>query len=297
MAGWSMFAAISLVITLAAQLQGDTITIQPLKDNTLYQSTSGTLSNAKGDYFFVGLTAQSSNRIRRGLLNFNIAGAIPAGSTINNVSLRLWCSTGVSGGIDIELHKLLQDWGEGTSNAGGEEGSGGTATTGDATWVHTFRTTQLWTTVGGTFSPTISAVQNVNDSPVYFTWTSTPQFVADVQGWLDNPATNFGWILKSSEAPGGATAKRFNTREFSDPTLRPALTISFSPPAPPVLLGDMNCDSSVNLADVDPFVLALISPDEYAAAFPGCDLQHANMNADSTVDALDIDGFIGAMGL
>src|SRR5438105_5696276 len=45
--------------------------------------------------------------------------------------------------------------------------------------------------------------------------------VADVQLWLDNPASNFGWLVLGDESDI-ATAKRFDTRESASP---PVLTI------------------------------------------------------------------------
>ena len=47
--------------------------------------------------------------------------------------------------------------------------------------------------------------------------------VADVQSWLDNPASNFGWLVLGDESTI-ATAKRFDTRESASP---PVLTIQF----------------------------------------------------------------------
>ena len=47
--------------------------------------------------------------------------------------------------------------------------------------------------------------------------------VADVQSWLDNPASNFGWLVLGDET-AIATAKRFDTRESASP---PILTIEF----------------------------------------------------------------------
>ena len=32
-----------------------------------------------------------------------------------------------------------------------------------------------------------------------YTWSSA-QMVADVQGWLDNPASNFGWLMLGDES-------------------------------------------------------------------------------------------------
>jgi hypothetical protein len=56
--------------------------------------------------------------------------------------------------------------------------------------------------------------------------------------------------------------------------------------------GDLNCDGSVNAFDIDPFVLALTSPEGYAASFPDCDRMLADCNGDGAVNAFDIDPFV-----
>src|SRR5947208_12800908 len=65
------------------------ININPSKDNTLYEfvPADGDRSNALGVHFFAGMTAESL--IRRGVLAFDLAGSIPAGSTITSVSLSM----------------------------------------------------------------------------------------------------------------------------------------------------------------------------------------------------------------
>ena len=50
--------------------------------------------------------------------------------------------------------------------------------------------------------------------------------VADVQSWLDNPASNFGWLVLGDETDHRTTAKRFDTRESASP---PMLTIQYIP--------------------------------------------------------------------
>jgi len=199
--------------------------INPIKDNTLYQfvPADGDRSNALGNHFFAGETGMGE--LRRGVVAFDIAGNVPAGSTILGVTLSLNMSRAASDtSRTVELHKLLADWGEGTSVAPGEEGDGAPATTNDATWRHRFFDTIFWTTQGGDFSATLSASQSVGAVGVY-TWSSS-QMVADVQSWLDNPATNFGWLVLGDESES-ATAKRFDTRESASP---PVLTIQYTPP-------------------------------------------------------------------
>jgi len=57
-------------------------------------------------------------------------------------------------------------------------------------------------------------------------------------------------------------------------------------------LGDMNCDGTVNLNDVAPFVQALLDPAGYDAAFPDCDIDRANTDGIGANDGADIAGFI-----
>ena len=198
------------------------INITPSKDNTLYEydPAEGDFSNALGFHFFTGETGMGE--FRRGVLAFDIAGTIPAGSTITGVTLAMNMSkTPVSTAYTVELHKLLADWGEGTSDAPDEEGGGAPATPNDATWRHRFFDTIFWTNQGGDFSATVSASQSVGVIGQY-TWTSA-QMVADVQSWLDNPGSNFGWLVLGDESTI-ATAKRFDTRESASP---PVLTIQY----------------------------------------------------------------------
>jgi len=217
-------SAIALVVSLAGfgSASANIINIMPSKDNTLYEydPAEGDHSNGAGFHFFAGENAMGE--LRRGVLAFDIAGTIPAGSTITAVSLSMNMSMTPTGAVTVELHKLLADWGEGTSHAPMGEGDGAPATPNDATWRHRFFDSVFWTTQGGDFSPTVSASQSVAGIGQY-TWSST-QMVADVQSWLDNPGSNFGWLVLGDET-GGATAKRFDTRESASP---PVLTIQYT---------------------------------------------------------------------
>jgi hypothetical protein len=219
-----LFAVIltTAVGLVAGSLNGAIINITPSKDNTLYEydPAEGDLSNALGFHFFAGENA--IGELRRGVVAFDIAGQIPAGSTITSVTLSMNMSqTALETERVIELHKLLADWGEGTSQATGEEGQGAPATPNDATWRHRFFDTIFWTNEGGDFSTVVSASQSVGPIGQY-TWNST-QMVADVQSWLDNPASNFGWLLLGDESTA-ITTKRFDTRESASP---PVLTIQY----------------------------------------------------------------------
>ena len=196
--------------------------VTPSKDNTLYEydPAEGDHSNGAGFHFFAGENAMGE--FRRGVIAFDVAG-IPAGSTITAVTLTMNMSMTPAGLRTVELHKLLADWGEGTSHAPMGEGNGAPAAPNDATWRHRFFDTVFWTAEGGDFAATVSATQSVGGIGQY-TWSST-QMVADVQSWLDDPTTNFGWLVLGDETAIG-TAKRFDTRESATP---PMLTIQYTP--------------------------------------------------------------------
>ncbi len=62
------------------------------------------------------------------------------------------------------------------------------------------------------------------------TWGSTAQLVSDVQGWVDNPATNAGWMIRGDEGTD-ETACRFDSGELG--FVIPSLEISYQHgPAP-----------------------------------------------------------------
>ena len=208
--------------TAASSARAAIINITPSKDNTLYEfdSKEGDFSNGVGFHFFAGKTVMSE--LRRAVLAFDIAGSIPPGSIITSVTLTMNMSKTLGDTARIvELHKLLADWGEGTSHAPGEEGDGAPATPNDATWRHSFFDNIFWAIQGSDFSATVSASQSVGPLGQY-TWNSA-QMVADVQSWANNPASNFGWLVLGDESALGG-AKRFDTRESASP---PVLTIEY----------------------------------------------------------------------
>lgn len=215
----------------SARVNADTITLTATKDNTLYFSDTGALSNAKGQYFFAGLT--NTGEQRRGLLRFNVAGSVPAGAIIQSATLSLTMSKTISGDSPVSLHRATADWGEGTSNAPGPEGAGAASTAGDATWLHRFFDTITWTTPGGDFDLVAVASTLVGAEGTY-TWSSDAM-TSLVQDWLDQPANNFGWVVLGDETTD-ASAKRFDSREFSNPSLVPQLSITFAAVPEPMVL-------------------------------------------------------------
>jgi hypothetical protein len=219
--------AIGAADGLAMRVAGDVVTLYPARDATLYEDAAGALANGAGTAMFAGRNSQTVASIRRAILAFDIAAAIPASSTIEYVSLSLFNDAANAGPAMVELRRATADWGEGSSVAPGSQGGGGPAAAGDVTWTYRFYNSTLWATPGGESEPTVSTAAVVS-GPGRYTWDSTPLFVADVQRYLDDSDANFGWLLLGDESVTN-TAKRFATREAADPSLRPTLTIEFTP--------------------------------------------------------------------
>ncbi|MEY3143755.1 MAG: hypothetical protein RLY21_2248 [Planctomycetota bacterium] len=234
--------AASAACLVASGVNADQVVLTTVADNTLIEDPSGAYSCGAAQYFFAGrVGANGGSTLRRGAIRFNLS-SIPAGSTITSVSLKLYCSAaGLNSSYTVSLKKMNASWGEGPSTAFG--GGGAPSADGDATWLHRFYPNTLWSTAGGQFNSTASASRSVAGQG-YYTWTSTAQLVADVQGWLDNPVTNFGWLVQGNEVTL-QSAKRFDSREAAAAT-RPQLTVVYTRPNP----SDLNNDGKVNAVDL-----------------------------------------------
>ena len=214
------------LILLAKLLGADEVTLAPNKDNTIFESDTGGLSNGSGQFLFAGRSGQSSGSIRRALLAFDLS-SIPAEGVVTAVRLTMNMSKTVGGATSVSLHQVLREWGEGSSNASDRGGGQGTASsTGDATWIHTSFDSGTWSSPGGDFATTASSSLEIS-SPGSYTWSSTPQLVADVQGWIANGSSNFGWIVIGDES-AARTAKRFDSREHGTASVRPQLVVEFT---------------------------------------------------------------------
>lgn len=264
----------------------DEVMLNPSKDNTLYEDPEGDTSNGLGPNVFAGSTASFGER--RAVMAFDIAGNIPAGSTITSANLTLVCNMAsiLSQPAAADLHALTADWGEGTSNTGplSPGGAGTAATAGDATWLHTFFPDSLWATEGGDFSGTISGSTLVTFAGTY-TWNSTTQMVEDVQNWLDNPDENYGWILIGG-GPAGS-AKRYASLQNPTAASRPLLVVQFDPPMGGNF-GDCDNDGDVDLVDFGSFQLCFTGPGGGPIA-PGCEC--ADSDSDDDVDLVDFGEF------
>ena len=218
----TLIQALFTLTLVAGPLQAVTVTLAPIADATL-QSAFPNNNEGDGTTFQVGGRRQGGEA--RGLLRFDIAGAVPANALINSVTLTLQVTATPSGGVNslFDLHTLLQSWGEGN---GSDHGGGSPGAAGQVTWNNRLGSGTPWSTAGGSFSPVISASRSIAGNGSY-AFNSTAQLVGDVQSWLNTPANNFGWELVSESGNTPTSIRRFGNR--TDALNTPMLTISFTP--------------------------------------------------------------------
>jgi hypothetical protein len=255
------FCCVLLYLSCAAissTARSETVMIGASKDATMYaDAPDNSAGGAPG--FYVG--GNGAGFARRSLLAFDVATSVPAGSTITSAVLTLHVGRQSSANaLSVMLRRLTADWGEGTATAGptiGHNGLGTASNTGDATWNQRMNPIG-WTDPGAlsdtaaTVSGTASVPGTVNGAA---TWSSTPTMVSDVQDWLNNPTTNFGWLLYTSAETTAFTTKAFYSRSATsnelsgtfDPAFLPALSITYSAAASPS--GDYNGNGRVDAAD------------------------------------------------
>jgi hypothetical protein len=215
---------LSSFLSVLPVMAQEMIEVQAAKDNTLFEDTSGGFSNGSGQHFFAGKTSVS--KVRRGLVAFDVSTVIPPGATIDSVQVQLQMNKSRGGTHRVRLYRVTRDWGEGSSDAAGEEGQGTAASTSDATWLNTMHPGTPWINAGGDFQSLESASADISSvGPVV--WFSTSSLVDDVNHWRTNPAESFGWIVRGDEITDGS-ALRFSSRENPIASENPVLRVYYT---------------------------------------------------------------------
>lgn len=169
----------------------------------------------------------------RTLMSFGLS-AIPAGSTINGISLTLVTDGQDQGGNMagvgiVNLHEIIPNGLAANNMIDG------------ATWSN-WSATGTWTTAGGDYSPTPLASSTLNDanSNGKLEWgetavfSSTPAFVAAAQAAFD-AGLPLEFILIAPTAEAGTSGQnffRFVSDNHTTTNLRPLLVIDYTIPEP-----------------------------------------------------------------
>lgn len=196
------------------------------RDTTLFQDLP---SNAGGgiDGIFSGTIRTSF--LRRALISADLS-SIPTDAVVTSARLEMVVerSGGNFGDIAYGLHRLQRTWGEGEAVIPNDPGGlGASAATGDATWGDAFFNQENWTTPGGDFEATASATANAGQQGATVIWEG-PGLTADVQTWVANPASNFGWVIITPDEGIIQRVKKFSSSEaLAD---RPVLIVETQDP-------------------------------------------------------------------
>jgi hypothetical protein len=221
-----LLALACAVLSRPLQAAGILVTNLPVAD-TAIRDAAPDLNQGTVTSLPVG-DSQSGSVHNRGLFKFDLSN-LPANSVVTAVTLRLTVIQAGTPDSSFDLNRLLVDWSET-----------------DATWNDRLAST-LWTIPGGAANSdyvlTASGSGTLPGSGVS-TGFSSPGMVSDVQAWINNPATNFGWILIATGDASGSGKQVASREEGADaPSLIVQYTVQ-SPPAAPILTNVVTVSSN-----------------------------------------------------
>lgn len=246
--GWGAVLAASV---FGSDVLAATVSFNPVADAYIRQfDPDRTLGDYGSEPSLVSgaLGSRAQFEVRRAMLRFDLS-AIPAGAVVSSATLQVTVVMVPLSPINstFDIKRVLQSWSEGGVSWNTRSGAG-----------------TPWQVPGATGSAdsastpsSFVAVGSANFANYAF--PSTAGLVADVQGWINNPSSNFGWLLISENEVSPETARRFGARE--DPTHPPVLTINYSlpsigvtiqPPSQTVLAGG-TASSTANATGTPPF--------------------------------------------
>ena len=208
-----LLVTLLLLLVSPTNLSAAVVTVNPSADVELSEQQAS-FPNPSAVTIVAGTQGSSAGGPRnRGLLQFDLSGQVPAGSSINSVVLSLNVTRAPAAGVNsnFELYRALTPWSEAA-----------------ATW-NAPSATASWGAPGGLsgtdWVPLTSGSVPVSGVGTY-TFTSNSRLVSDVEAWLANPEANFGWFLMSAGETSLFTARHFASSESLTP---PVLTIEFTP--------------------------------------------------------------------
>jgi hypothetical protein len=173
-------------------------------------------------------SGNSSGNFLRTVLGFDLTG-ITSDMVITSVSLQMHVNSQAGLGAVVEAHRL-------TNSISMIEGTGNDAVhpTG-VTWnriQNNGSSDILWANAGGDFDSTVlSSVSATSGDGVFYTFASSPAFVAAAQDALVSDGGLLEFILYSpnAEAVFAENFVRWDSDDASESTFRPLLSVSYVP--------------------------------------------------------------------
>ncbi|MCP2249652.1 RHS repeat-associated core domain-containing protein [Lentzea aerocolonigenes] len=144
----------------------------------------------------------------RAAVRFRDLSALPAGARVTNAEMTLWGFYSTGSGAIFDGHPLTKSFVEN-----------------QVTW-NRASTATAWTAPGGDIGAAGDNVSGITNDPNRHIWDLT----AAAQGWVDNPATNYGYEVKLRDENGPTQRVLFLSDEAAEPHLRPKLTVTYTQP-------------------------------------------------------------------
>ena len=200
-------AVVAIELAMSCAAVAEVLNLEASEDT--YLSTSSDLPTGAFAELVVGTQGSNASFAKnRGLLRFTGISQIPAGSRIVSATVRIAVTKTPSLPADsnFHLHRMLSVWDESAS-----------------TWNLRLPPDQGWGEPGGKagvdYVASSSASQLIEGLGDYS--FSSSNLVADITEWLNHPAQNQGWLLKTEDESVAFTARRLAASEGtgSGPTL------------------------------------------------------------------------------
>lgn len=168
---------------------------------TYIWGTNPTTDRSAETTFVVDFTSGNPTDDRRGLLKFDLS-SIPTTARVISATLEMWIA---AEGQGIKAYKMLVPWtGASTHTSLGGVNNDGTK----AAVAESFRN-----------GVNLDTIVNIN-------WlTNVP--IADIQDWVTNPSTNYGWLMKGLDESAGGDGMQFDGKAGTTASRRPKLTIKY----------------------------------------------------------------------
>nr|QDY92649.1 hypothetical protein fos2004AM_00018 [uncultured Planctomycetota bacterium] len=289
-----LLVAVSCAAVLT--VQADTVVLDPQADNWINSCSNGcTVNNGDNVYLRVRTSWWGNPReVKnfRTLLQFDLSALPTDPALIKDATLGLYYyqwAHGDPAGRTYNVYRLVNSWDETTSTWQARYDDGLKDV---IYWDSYWAGEPAYKPGGGDFDEMVYAEAVVPASTdEWMTWDVTGL----LKEWVGGDYANDGLIIADADEiesdPGtGAVSlhAHFRSREYSNSAYWPYLEVETRD----FPLGDMNCDGTLSFLDIDPFVLAIDSRDDYEAEYPDCDYYNADCNEDGTVSFLDIDPFV-----
>jgi hypothetical protein len=207
--------SVCLFLVWVERTLADTTNLPPVAD-TYLQNTLPDANFGGSPVILVGVSASLTPKANHALFQFSLA-SIPTNATITGATRSEDSVSGSRPAVNYDLYRLLQNWDEA-----------------EATWNLRVAPSTTWTSPGGQagtdYIATPSTTAPIDVPPATNNFRSATM-VADLQLWLSNPGTNFGWIVIAVGEQAGS-GKQLGSRE--DIINSPVLEVQFTVPPPPV---------------------------------------------------------------